>query len=796
VYYFSVSGAPRFDPTGKFSGYWGVSRDVTLEITAQQAAAASESRYRELFARSPSPLMLHRHGKVIDANEAAAQLIGVQEPAALRGFDLLTLFGDGEARERSRIRTQQLERLPIGQGLPVVEAQIEALDGRRRVVQATGVRVDTPTGPASLSIFFDITARVAAESALRRSETMLSMLFATSPDCITLTDVATGRYLLVNDAFVRVTGHDRTDVIGRTAHEIGVWYDPADRDRLLAAIQADRGAIELPITFRHKSGAPVSMLVSAAQFELDGRAHLVINARDVTQTDRVRMESDAMLRNASIGIAFTRDKVFVRANPAFERMVGWAEGTLAGQSGEVVWPDAQAYADVGRTIGPLLATGQPVELERPVRRRDGSTLLARILAQAVDPRDPARSGTIWISEDVTERRQIEQALAAARDAAEAASRAKSAFLANTSHEIRTPLNALLGLTRMARAADLAPERRSQYLDQIHASAKQLAGIISDILDLSKIEAGKIVIESRPFDLRVMLESVHRSSMPMAEARGLTLSLDVDPALPLHVIGDELRLQQIVANYVSNAIKFTDRGRVRVEAVRTRGGTVRIAVHDSGPGIAVETQARLFRPFTQADESTTRRYGGTGLGLSICRELAVLMGGEVGLSSQPGQGSTFWVDLPLTETDVAPEWAHTSDVDPELLRGARVMLVEDNPVNMLIAVAMLEQWGIDVEQASDGAAALAGVERAASRGRPVELVLMDVQMPGMSGHETARALRARWDARELPIIALTAAALVSERDEALAAGMDDFLTKPIDPVKLREALTRHLLAMAP
>ena len=791
-----MSGAPRFDAAGQFTGYWGVSRDVTSEVTAQQSAAASEGRYRELFARSPSPLMLHRNGIVIDANEAAARLIGVSHPAALRGFDLVSLFPEGELRDRSRARALDLESVPVGSSLPVMDSVIEALDGRRRVVQASAVRVDTPSGPASLSILMDVSGRVAAESALRRSQTMLQMLFATSPDSITLTDVATGRYLFVNEAFTRLYGYSSAEVVGRTSLEIGIWSDLSDRERLLETIRSQGRASALPITFRHKSGQPVSTLASAALFELDGRTHLVISGRDVTNTDRTRLESDAMLRNASIGIAFTRDRVFVRTNPAFDRMLGWPEGGLEGQPGETVWPDAEAYADVSRTIGPLLATGQPVEIERHVRRRDGSTLLARILAQAVDPNDPARSGTIWISEDVTERRQIEQALAAARDAAEAASRAKSAFLANTSHEIRTPLNALLGLTRMARAADLAPERRSQYLDQIHASAKQLADIISDILDLSKIEAGKIVIESRPFDLRVMLESVQRNAAPIAEAKGLALSLVIDHALPASLIGDELRLQQIVANYVANAIKFTEHGQVRVMAVRTQGGTVRIAVHDSGPGIDAATQARLFRPFTQADESTTRRYGGTGLGLSICRELATLMGGEVGLSSAPGLGSTFWVDLPLAETDAVPEWAHTSDADPELLRGARVLLVEDNAVNMMIAVAMLEQWGIDVVQAGDGGAAIASVEHAAAQGRPIELVLMDVQMPGMSGHETARALRLRWSSRELPIIALTAAALVSERDEALAAGMDDFLTKPIDPRKLREALTRHLLAMAP
>jgi len=261
-------------------------------------------------------------------------------------------------------------------------------------------------------------------------------------------------------------------------------------------------------------------------------------------------------------------------------------------------------------------------------------------------------------------------------------------------------------------------------------------------------------------------------------------------VPTTVLGDPVRVRQILTNFITNAIKFTERGRVRIHATMPVDDVVRLAVSDTGPGVDADTQGRLFLPFSQADDSTTRRYGGTGLGLSICRELAHLMGGDVGVISMAGMGSTFWTELPLPAAD-APHSEHGAlDAAPlDRLVGANVLMVEDNAVNMLVAVAMLEQWGVKVTQAMDGRMALDAVDLAQREGSLFDVVLMDVQMPNMSGHEAARELRKRFDRSQLPIIALTAAALVSERDQAMASGMNEFLTKPIDAKRLRETLAR-------
>ncbi|WP_156422073.1 PAS domain-containing hybrid sensor histidine kinase/response regulator [Paucibacter sp. KCTC 42545] len=786
--YVSISGEPRFDAQGNFRGYWGVGRDVTDEVNAEQAIQATETRYRELFRRSPSPLVLHRWGRVIDANPAAMAMFGYTQRSSMVGQDLYSHYEPGDD-ERARQRAAKMEGMAVGAMLPMAEFRLRTLSRRRRLVSATSVRVEAVNGPATLSFFIDQTEQSRAQEALRRSEALLSHLVATSPDVITLTELATGRYAMVNKTFERLSGHAIEEVLGRTAEEINVWFDMQERERVLEAIRAHGRVSEHPVTFRNKAGEPISMVMSAAPFEMDGEHYLVINARDVTDTERSRLVHQAILENASIGIALTRDQHFVQANRWVENMFGWPQGGMVGQHSREVWPSDADHAAIGQEIGPRLAQGEQVEVERPMRRRDGSTFLCRLLVKAVDPTHPSRGGTIWIMEDVTERRRVEAALAQAKDDAQAANRAKSAFLANTSHELRTPLNGLLGLARMLQKPDLAEPTRREYLDQMLDSAESLSGLISDILDLSKIEAGRLTLEAAPFGLREMLATMRMAYLTLAHARGLSFDIHIEPAVPAWVMGDQTRIRQILSNYLGNALKFTASGSISVQVRAKANERIRIEVTDTGPGIAPELFEHLFQPFTQADESTTRRFGGTGLGLSICRELATLMGGEVGLQSQPGQGSTFWAELPLPAAATPISSRPREATDNRDLQGLRVLMVEDHPVNMMIAVAQLQQWGLEVSQANDGSQAVEAVHAAASMGKPFDAILMDVQMPVMSGHEATRELRKRFNAEELPIVALTAAALVSERDEALAAGMNEFLTKPIDAPKLRATLVR-------
>jgi PAS domain S-box-containing protein len=789
----SLSGRPRHDARGVFLGYWGVARDITVQHLAEVERHASELRYRELFARSPSPLVLHRDGRVIDANVAALALFGAWVPEDFIGRPLLDFYEEEDgSRELAARRLARLARVPIGEAAPPQQFAMHTTAGRRLTVQVTSVKVEAEGAAAVLSIYRDETERQRAEGARARSEALLAHVVATSPNFITLTDLATDRFVMANDAFLILAGHARDQAIGRTAAELQLWVSEEEHARFMSDVLAHDGVRDRTVRFRRRDGGEVVLLVSAARFVMEGRDYLVLNGRDITDSERTRLEREAILANASIGIAMTRQRVFQLANPAFEEMFGWPPGELVGQPGAVTSVDLAAYVEMGRLVGGPLSRGEAVEFERTMKRRDGSTFLCRLLAKPIDPTHPAHGGTIWIAEDVTEKRAVEQALARARDEAEAANRAKSAFLANTSHEIRTPLNGLVGLARLARQPSVDDARRERYLAQIDESAQALAGVISDILDLSKIEAGKLSLEQTDFDLHALLESIEHGYAALADARALALTMHASGEVPRRVRGDPARLRQILSNYLSNALKFTEAGFVRLHVRAREAPVIRFEVEDSGPGIAQEVQARLFQPFVQADVSTTRRFGGTGLGLSICRELAQLMGGRVGVTSQTGRGSRFWAELPLPASDrEAPGSAFVplQEAPTERLLGLEVLVVEDNPVNMMIATTMLRQWGVSVSEVGNGAEAVAAVTERADAGRPYDLVLMDVQMPVQGGHDATRQLRQRFAPDVLPIIALTAAALTSERDDALAAGMNDFLTKPLDTQRLLDVLLR-------
>ncbi|MBL8332884.1 MAG: response regulator, partial [Rubrivivax sp.] len=637
----------------------------------------------------------------------------------------------------------------------------------------------------------DVTDEWEAQQALVQSRALLATVFDLSPDVITLTEMDTGRFERVNQRFSEVFGVDAELARGQSADGLGLWAEASGRERLAASVQAQGTVRDLPLRYRLADGSAATMLVSARRFERDGRQWLIGIARDVTREAWDRRERDAMLSHAPVGLVFTRDGFVRKANAEAERLFGAAPGGLAGLTlASLIADPTQAPALRERQFT-LFDAGQPLALDLELRRVDRAEVFtAMVRASPLDEAHP-RDGTVWIVQDITERRRMESALAAARDQAEAANRAKSTFLANTSHEIRTPLHGLLGLAQLARQPGVDDTRRGQYLDQIADSAQNLSAIISDILDLSKIEAGKLQVEFVAFDLHELLQSLHRAYAALADAQDLRCGLHLAPGLPQQVGGDPLRLRQVLSNFLNNALKFTAAGGVDIEAVPLAGGRVRITVADTGPGIGAEAQARLFRPFTQADESTTRRFGGTGLGLSICRELAVLMGGEVGLDSRLGEGSRFHVELPLPEQQPDDPASGFGALDTGRLTGARVLLVEDNAVNTLIAVAMLEQWGVRVTSADSGEEALAAVDAAAARGVAFDAVLMDLQMPGMSGYDTTLALRERFGPEAMPVIALTAAALVSEREAARAAGMTDFVTKPIDAERLRRALLQAL-----
>jgi PAS domain S-box-containing protein len=478
-------------------------------------------------------------------------------------------------------------------------------------------------------------------------------------------------------------------------------------------------------------------------------------------------------------------------NQAAEAIFGWSRAEAVGRkvADLIIAPSRRdAYLRGQRRY--MAADGEPagVVLELMAAHRDGHEFPIECAVW------PVRSGGDWefnaFARDISDRKRAERELAAARDASLEASRLKSAFMATMSHEIRTPMNGILGMTHLLLDTPLDADQR-ECAEGVQRSAQALLIIINDILDISKIEAGKVELEHSDFTLRGLVTDVAELLVGGARGKGLEFTIAIDPGVPAVMNGDPGRLRQVLTNLLGNAVKFTDRGSVSLgvtlAGVREDGIAVRFDVCDTGIGIAKPAQVSIFEAFRQADASTTRRFGGTGLGLAITRQLVAMMGGEIAVDSTPGAGSKFSFTLRLGRSSShAPPAPDPVDVqvDPH---GARVLVVEDNRVNQRILVKILERVGYAVEVCSTGIQAVDAVTA-----RSFDAVLMDCQMPEMDGYEATRLVRlVEGTRRHTPIIAITASAMTSDRERCLACGMDDFISKPLNPVDLLTLLGRWI-----
>lgn len=396
-----------------------------------------------------------------------------------------------------------------------------------------------------------------------------------------------------------------------------------------------------------------------------------------------------------------------------------------------------------------------------------------------------------LTDEIEYVKRMENELKLAKEKAEEMSRAKGEFLANMSHEIRTPMNGVIGTLQLLSDTRLEPTQK-EYVETACKSANSLLAILNDILDLSKIEAGKLNIELIPLDVREIVDEIVTLHSMTAEEKAIQIYADTDPKLPTVLIGDPTRIRQILANLVSNALKFTEKGHVlvRIKVVAARDNDtvdVRMEVEDTGIGIEAHIKNELFNEFTQADGSTTRKYGGTGLGLAIVKQLVEMMQGEFGVDSTPGLGSTFWFTIPLKISDEQTlQPAQDDDLSLSATLDGRVLLVEDNPINQMIAQKMLEKIGLESTLASDGQQALDRLAQGS-----FDAVLMDCQMPVMDGFEATRRVREQDALLKLPIIAMTANVMEGDREKCIEVGMNDYIGKPVIEAELKKVLSRWL-----
>lgn len=484
-------------------------------------------------------------------------------------------------------------------------------------------------------------------------------------------------------------------------------------------------------------------------------------------------------------------------NPIALQLLGFQDHELLGALGhELFYVGAEQQRGADPKSCPLyqvLITGKSFKGQLSFMRQDGVVFPVEVASEPLWGQEKI-SGSVTVFRDITDRLVAEQAMEQARRVAEQASAAKGAFLANMSHEIRTPMNGVLGMTALLRETPLT-EEQAEYVRTISSSGDALLTIIDDILDYSKIEAGMMVIEQAPLPLRELIQDVRRLLQHRAQSKGLSLITTVDDEIPAFVLGDSVRIRQVLLNLMGNAIKFTDAGQVEVlvsiqQCLTFDRLVLKFDVKDTGIGIPANKIDRLFKSFSQVDDSTTRQFGGTGLGLSISKRLSELMGGEMGVESVEGQGSTFWftIEVGVVADKNRPTEQPVYTQEEDGLPPARILLVDDNLVNQKVAAAMLAKLGYRPDIAHEGRQALTMLQE-----KDYDLVLMDCQMPVMDGFEATRAIRAGLvNNPNVTVVALTANAMKEDQDACYAAGMDDYLSKPIKLPALKAMLHRHLV----
>ncbi len=787
-------------------------RDVTAIRDAQRRIESSESDLRRILDACPEGVTITRvrDSKYTYANRAVLHHTRFRPDQIIEHTDSdLCLWPDQTIRREFARRiahdgaVNNLEVELCGSGGRMLPSLISAVQMNvggelcivaftREIEQIKQKERELEAARSELARQLD--ALRSSEARLAESEAKLRTIFNANRDFITINSFPDGVYLEVNDETVSHMGLSRERILGRHAQDLGLWADPSQRLHYLNEIGKSGEVRNLEVDLRIK-GKIVPHLISGVLIELSGHKALLSIARDISEfraaQERLR-ESEATLRKVfdanfdSISINDLATGHYLDVNGTFASNTGLSRDSVLGKDSSDVglWVDPAQRLEFLRSV---VRTGSVRDMEADFTTSRGT--VANCLISGVVLELGGKKCCLSITRDITALKRSERALIAAREAALQASRAKSEFLSSMSHEIRTPMNAILGMADLLAETKMTPEQ-SHYVQKLVSNGHALLALLNDILDLARIESGRMTLERTPFDLREVIEKSAEALAIRAHEKGLELLVRIAPGTPTALVGDPMRLRQILINLLGNAIKFTSAGEVIVTAEPDRTsntpGAIMLSVRDTGVGIDSDKLETIFEPFTQADSSTTRRFGGSGLGLAIVRRLADLNRAKVWAESQPGSGSTFFVTLTM-ELQAGIDTAPIAN-----LAGKRVLLADDNPSARAIVAEMLTEMRAHCVAVNSGEAAIAALEAARAHEPAFDAILLDCRMPSLGGIETARRMRSRG----VPAGAITLMLTSDEIAHARIAGVNSWIVKPVTMAELRAAMLSSGIDRAP
>jgi PAS domain S-box-containing protein len=759
-------------------------RDISARIAHEEQLKENERQLKEILDLSPIGVRISSLAsrKILFANRAYREAVAVQTDE----------FKDPALLYVHPEQYRQIQQ-DVAKGIPVVNFEVEmyTMDGGRRWVLATYTPIHFQHQDSMLGWFFDISERKAMEQAALDNEHRLIEILNASPVAVRIATCDDQKIVFYNTGYKELIRNSEPLL----ANPRSYYVHPEEFDQIQQTVSAGKRTLNREVEVKMPDGEHLWLLASFMPIEFQGRKaslswfyNLTDRIRTLDSLRRATDEIQSIFDAASCGIVLMKDRIILRCNQRMEQLTGYDSGESLGKSTRIWYKTDEAWEAFGRIVFDEIKHGNLLHQELELVRKDGSIFWARTSARYIDPANPAL-GVVCIIDDITLERELAEATLRAKQMAEETARSKANFLANMSHEIRTPMNAIIGLSHLLLKTDLSFRQRD-YAEKIQTSSQHLLGIVNDVLDYSKIEAGKLELEHIEFDLDKVLDNVANVIQLGAVEKGLELVFDVGSEIPRTLIGDPLRLGQVLINFATNAIKFTELGEVEIGIQlleeSEQAVALRFGVRDTGIGMTAEQQQMLFQSFHQADSSTTRRYGGTGLGLAISKRLAEMMDGNIGVNSELGKGSEFWFTARLGRGRAR---RRLSCIAPEL-KGAPVLVVDDNDHARAVLREALNSMGFAADMVRSGPAAIDTVRNRASRNLPpYTLLLIDWQMPMLDGIETARRILALGIDPKPRILLVTAYGREEVFKGAQAAGIEQVLVKPVSPSLLFDAIAR-------